>query len=302
MRRTRLRLQAMGENTVAALTAPSEVFRDGERIMVRWVHYTLVVVVARDQAETVLHWRLDSGGDDATAQADSLDFLTALHQRGSLEVQRVEPGDALLRVPLLGDQELDDELLASRELLDDIATLEEWSGCKLPVPERVAPGEHTRLRELVLMIRSRVVPLRLSPELTVTTKGDSDFDEVRVPVELHVDWLGHTLPFGACLLELPVSRMESQWRDTELVEHRVRIASGDELVIETLIDPPASRQRNLRRTLVAGAPPPYGSELVFDRLEAMRRLALEEFLADRDSERGRPISDDARAQVAHLWD
>lgn len=301
---TRLRLQAMGERTVAALPAPAEAFRLDETLLIRWVHYTLTVVIAQSSSETTLRWSLEPGGDDSTARADSLDLLAALHQPGWLEVLPVTDGDALMRVPLLGDKPMDADLEEAREIVNLFATLEEWTGRDLAMPDVLSAQDRTRAEELVLMIRNRTARLRIEPELTATVVRVPDaLDDVRLPVHLDVAFLGHRLPLGHCLVRLPLDPASASARADGGFDLAVAVERPDDhITADVPLDPPPSRRRNLRRTLVAGAPPPFGAELVLDRVDALRRLYLDDWLREREEERGGPISDEARAQVAQLWD
>jgi hypothetical protein len=295
----------MGEHTVAALSAPAEVFRLlDDTLMARWVHYTLTVVVVQTVEDTTLQWTLEPGGDDATARADSLDLLAALHQPGWLEVLPVTGGDAVMRIPLLGDKPLDADLEEAREVVNLFATLEEWTGRDVPMPDVVSAEDRTRAEELALMIRNRSARLRIEPGFSVSVDRVLDADEARVQMHLEIAFLGQRMPFGEAVVTLPVDlRAAAPCDGVDGFRLPVDVGRMDgERSIEVSLDPPASRSGNLRRTLVAGAPPPFGAELVLDRVDATRRLYLERWLEERSAERGHPISDEARARVAHLWD
>lgn len=168
----------VGQVAVTSMTgrtsvlAPAMLYTTAHGVLVRVVFYTLTLAIADFEDATVLRWWLEPGGDHATLRADGLALLEALHQPGELTIEAVgEPTFPTRRVQTAAHA-FDRDIAAERPFLEHLATLEEWSGTRIPVPDEASSGETTAVARLVAIVHARRVPLRLDPTIGVTTPSE----------------------------------------------------------------------------------------------------------------------------------
>ena len=163
-----------------------------------------------DVPPPVLVWKLASRSADATARADVLDFLYALHQGAVLEIL-----DSDRSVPI-GSMEapggpFDPDLARDRHFLNDVATLEEWSGMSLPVPPEVPANEVARIHQAAEMVRSRRVPVKFTGDIQATVDSSAtSADELYLEQELGVSVFGFDVPLGLGRARFPVEVVETE--------------------------------------------------------------------------------------------
>jgi hypothetical protein len=299
--RTRLQLSVEGDWGGARLTAPSEVYRAAPGELVRSVFYTLTVAVGRARGETALRWWLEPGGDDATLRTDALDFLAGLHRGGVLSAIDAPTGTKVLALPL-EEQPFDEDLEHARHFLEQVATLEEWSGSRIPLPDEVNAEEATAIARAVAIVHARQIPLALGEELTLTIRATEpvELDEVRLPRELVETVLGARVPLGTATIAASVVAEDWQRVGDDALRVRCRLADDQPRQVLVHLYPPRSRTRYLRRTLVAGSPVPTKVDGLLRQVDALRLDALDGLLAEWEALDG-PLNAELQRKVAEAW-
>lgn len=285
----------------ARIVAPAQIFHLDSRRLVRATYYTLTLAIGESTGSRVLRWWLEPGGDDATLRADALDFLAALHVGGLLVVTDESSGREVGRVAVEREG-FDAELEDARRFLGLIAVLEEWSGARIPVPQSVDAEQATDLARMVAIVNARQLPLLLGEEVTVTLAPGTDhaFDEVHLPQEVVETVLGVRVPLGTVDLALRVRPLGSQTLADGSLRVRCRLADDQPRRVTLRLDPPPTRSRFLRRTLVAGLPTPPRHDDLQRRLEARRLEGLRELLDEWEREDG-PIDPSILEDARSRW-
>ncbi|MCA1697979.1 MAG: hypothetical protein LC790_03375 [Actinobacteria bacterium] len=300
--RTRVQLSVEGSWGGSRLTAPAEVYDLPEGQLLRVVFYTLAVAIGRDGAHETLRWWLEPGGDDATLRADALDFLAGLHRGGVLSVLNVLDGRQIATVALEA-QDFDPDLEQSQLFLNQVATLEEWSGARLPMPEEVDAGQATDIARAVAIVMARQVPLAVEEELTVTVREGEDvveIDELRLPRHFTETLLGVDVPLGSILLSVGVIPVAHELAAEGLVRIQCRLAPDQPRRVTEHLYPPTSRSRVLRRTLVAGSPRPPRPDGLLRQLDVVRLDHLGLLLDEWEAEDG-PVDPMILEDVRRRW-
>ncbi len=287
-----------------SILAPTMLYQTRHGFLLRVVFYTLTLAIADHEDTTVLRWWLEPGGDDATLRADGLALLAALHQPGELVIEAAgEPLFPARRVKT-DFHDLAPDIAAERRFLEDLATLEEWSGSRIPVPDEADSAKTTEVARLVAILRARQLPLRLDPRFEVTTTMPLQPGETaafRLPLSLLGRPLGVAIPMGNAVLELDarVATVEPTPRGT--FRSTCDLPGGRSLHTSLHFEPPESRLRVLRRTLVAGAPRPPMTPMVVDHvMDARERFETDDALAWAEREFG-PLPGGLVDEMEQWW-
>lgn len=195
-----------------------------------------------DIAPPILFWSLAPQGGDATARAEVLDFLKALHETGELGVFNT---DASERVAALEGEgaTFDPDLALDWAFVRDIATLEEWADMVLPLPNVVEAEEVARIQEAASFVRARHVPTRLSGDIqAVVTAEVKDAEELVLEQDFGVRAFGYDVPLGTGRARLAVTVIDSRTdaNDPSRLHATFRPTSSDEPV-PFVLTPPLER-------------------------------------------------------------
>lgn len=300
--RSRVQLSVEGAWGGSRITAPTEVYDLPEGQLLRAVFYTLTLAIGRDGIHEVLRWWLEPGGDDATLRADALDFLSGLHRGGILSMIGAMDGRKIATVRL-EPKEFDPELAEAHPFLTNVATLEEWSGVRLPVPEEVGVQEATDIARAVAIVMARQLPLTVAEELSVVLRNEvaaSEFDELRLPRNFTETLLRTPVPLGSCLLAVGVVPIAREPAGEGLLRVRCRLANDQPRRVQAHLYPPPTRSRVLRRTLVAGSPLPPRPDDLLRQLDAVRLDQLGELLEQWEEHEG-PVDAELLERVRKQW-
>lgn len=285
------------------LVAPAEIFSLPDGGLVRFVFYTLTVTIGQVGTELkALRWRMEPGGDDATRRADALNLLDALHMGGVLTISD-ERTDHVVQTMAVEPQELDRELARARPFLERVALLEEWSGTPIPIPVDVDADELAQVFRTAAIVLAREVPMVLSEHMTVTVRGEldaADIDELRLPRALHETILGVEIPLGEVQLVVGVSVEEVTPTLDGLLRLECRLTDDQPRQLSVELEPPSTRSRFLRRTLVAGSTIPPSPALQQRRVEARSHQSLATMLEQLEQEDG-PVDPELVAHVRSQW-
>lgn len=215
-----------------------------------------LVVLAIGGAKRVLHWSLMPGGPSVTARADGLRFLRALATGGQLFFQM---GRRVDLPPLEVDAdgwEYEEEW----SLFEDLATLEEWSGVTIPMPEEVAADEARTAAQAAIWARTKLVPARLTEAISFTTADAlaEEPDELRLHQSFAVDLLGVEVPLGEGVVSVKLASVEQDRSPAHVgLRYRARPIESD---IVFQLRPPSTRRLPPHRTQPERiAPPPFDS-------------------------------------------
>jgi len=302
--------QFVGQVAVTSTTgrrsvlAPTMLYETTHGVLLRVVFYTLTLAIADYGDATVLRWWLEPGGDDATLRADGLALLAAVHQPGELVIDAMgEPMFPARRVRT-ALHEFDPEIAAERPFLEHLATLEEWSGTRIPVPDQASSKETTDIARLVAMVNARRVPLRLDSTIEVTTVNElrpGVTATFRLPLRLMARALGIAIPMGSASLQVAARVTDVELISSGSYRSCCELLADEALRVSVHVEPPESRLRVLRRTLVAGAPLPPMTPMVIDQvMDARDRFETDEALAWAESEFG-PLSSGLVDEMERWW-
>lgn len=196
----------------------------------------------RDVPAPTLYWSLGSRSADATAKADVLDFLRALHQGGELEIIDVDRDEAVGHRAVVG-KAFDATLERDWHFLTDVATLEEWSGMPLPLPVEVPADQVAQIRQAAEMVRRRKVPVRFTEDITATvTAKTTTMDELQLEQDFGLTVFGFEVSLGVGRARFPVTVVEAR-PDREaagLTHVTLRPVDSDRSIVFEL-EPPLER-------------------------------------------------------------
>ena len=286
---------------VETLVAPIEIYQLPQGQLIRAVYYSLTVAIGTTADLHIIRWWLEPGGDDAALRANSLSFLHALHRPGELEMVS-EDGGRIAALRQSTHEGFDPELAEALPFVLEVAGLEEWTGTRLPLPLYADAAEVRDVVEAAGIVRSRVVPLNVGRELTVTarpiTEEPMGIDTLVVPHEIKARLLGVEVLLGTADLTLAVELIEAERLADGLVALRCRLAPGQSRSVSAHLYPPPTRSPRRRRSLVGSAPLPSGmpSPAVASDL---RRNALAAFLDEELEDQG--MSAELLAEVEKKW-
>lgn len=299
---TRVQVLISNERGGVALPMPAQVFKLEQGDLLRCVYYSLTLAIGVTTEHLIVRWWLEPGGDDATLRTDALDLLVALHQAGWLTVTDIPSGRRVGRTRIEPSEPLDLELRDAHQFLERVAILEEWSGRRIPVPEQVDAEQATEIARAEAIVLARQIPLRVGRELSVTVPSATSphFDELWLPRSFAVTVLGVEVPLGDATLSVAVQPvgMEPAGSDRSRVHCVLAEGQLDQLLVH--LEPPATRSRILRRTLVAGAPVPPRPELLAERIDLDRLELAKRFLGDLERELG-PVPAELMAEIEAEW-
>ena len=203
----------------------------------------------------ILFWSLAAQSGDATARAETLDFLKALHVTGALRVFNEDAGERI--AALEGEpQEFDDDLERDFAFLRDVATLEEWSDLVLPLPREVGAEEVARIQQAAMFVRSREVPTRFVGDIEAVVTGDVvEADELVLEQDFGVAVFGYDVPLGTGQARFAVKVVETAPDPVDPSRRRAkfRTTAPDGQVVFALTPPPERVAR--RWTLAEGEQP-----------------------------------------------
>lgn len=209
---------------------------------------------ASDVPPPVLHWSLRATSADATARADVLDFLRVLHQGGKLQIIDAEVGESVAALDAPGAP-FDAGLARDSAFLTDVATLEEWAGMVLPVPNEVPAAEVAKIAQAATMVRSREIPVAFSGDIAATMPADIlGIDEIELAQDFGVTVFGFDVPLGVGHVRLPVVAGETTPvpGQPDLVRVALRPVAASSVLFT--LTPPDEREP-YKRTLVPGETP-----------------------------------------------
>ena len=208
-----------------------------------------------DVPPPTLYWSLGSRTADATAKADILDFLRALHQGGELEIVDVDRDEAVGSLEVPGAA-FDATLERDWHFLTDLATLEEWSGMPLPLPVEVPADQVAQIRQAAEMVRRRKVPVLFTGDITATINAKaSTMDELQLEQDFVLTVFGFEVSLGVGRARFPVTVVEARPdREAEDLAHvRLRPDDSDRSIVFELKPPP--ERVAYKRTLAPGETP-----------------------------------------------
>lgn len=211
----------------------------------------LAIRSPRDLPPPVLFWSLASRSGDATARADVLDFLRAIHQGGQLEIVATDRDSGMGTLDVPGAP-FDPDLERDWAFLTDVATLEEWSGVPLPLPTEVPAAEVAQIRQAAEMVRSRRVPVTFNGDVTAAVSSDVDAaDELHLEQEFGISVFGFEVPLGVGRAHFPVTVVDAKPDpDAGVTRVTFRPVESDQ-PISFQLEPPAERTP-YKRTLAGG--------------------------------------------------
>jgi hypothetical protein len=213
----------------------------------------LVLLVVGSE-ERSLHWSLLPGGPSVTARADGLRFIRALAASGQLAFQLADR-EALPPIEIVsGPWEYEDEW----RLFEDLATLEEWSGVTLPMPDAVSAEDATAAAEAASWARSQQIDAELAGAITfrplpAATLGKPD--ELRLHQDFGIEVLSTELPLGEGIARVPLRAVDRE-SDGEEIVHAWPARSN----VVFWLTPPPTRRLPARRTQPLNAPQPDVAE------------------------------------------
>lgn len=231
---------------------PGFIARSGDGRSVATAAYAdPVCVVITGEGSDLLDWSLLPGGPSVTERADGLRLLRSL-ARGGVVTLRTDaiPSPIQLRLDRT-EFELEDEW----RLFEDLATISEWSGVDLPVPDHVSSADATRAAQAAGWIRSETRDARISGPVTFEVPPGVDAsaaNELRVRDELDIELLGRRIDLGTTSVRLPLAHVER----TSDTGARGRLASPD---VTVHLHAPAGRRGPAVRTQGAVSAPTNGA-------------------------------------------
>ena len=161
-----------------AVASECELFRgrSGRPSFAIAFHHEVLEVVITAGEDAGIHWKLQPGGSSVTARAEALRLIHSLSGEGQIRLQLGPPAPELPGSIYKDRQPLADDLELERSILEALATLEEWTGRTLPLPEsfnadqiemlltasRAAQTQrlHVRIRELTVRQPAAAEPFR----------------------------------------------------------------------------------------------------------------------------------------------
>lgn len=245
-----------------------------------------LVLLAIGGAEQVVHWSLLPGGPSVTARADGLRFLRALATGGQLVF---EMGERVDFPPLDVDDhrwEYEDEW----RLFEDLATLEEWSGVTIPMPEEASAEESTMAAQAASWARTQQIPARVADAITFTANDVlvEEPDELQLHQDFGIGLLGVEVPLGEGVVGLKLAQVERHGSlEQDRPQYRAQPAQPE---ITLQLHPPPNRRLPSHRTqperVAAPRPEPLAEPRPRPQFVRRSRRTLADVLADR---RGRHL-------------
>lgn len=248
-----------------------------------------LVLLAVGGRQRALHWSLLPGGPSVTARADALRFLRGLATGGQLIFQ-MGTSDRLPPVDFDGGRwEYEEEW----RLFEDLATLEEWGGVTIPMPQEVSGEEATIAAQAASWARTRQVAARVTEAIIFTTDGFSveEPDELRLHQDFDVELFGVEVLVGEGVARVKLDRVDRQGSSDENgVRYLARPAESE---ITFWLRAPSRRRLPPYRTQPDHVPAPEPETASEIRLGVIlsRRSSrpLAEILAKRHGGVGRPL-------------
>jgi hypothetical protein len=135
--------------------------------------YHLDLEIASHGAEADIAWRLHPGGSDARSRLVVLNLLNVLHGSGPLVVRDPEFGAIqLLRLAAKAPPEA---LVAENHFYRAIVLVEEWSGYRLRLPERIPHQDAERLWETSWTVHARGAAVQFISGIAASAPADIDW-------------------------------------------------------------------------------------------------------------------------------
>ena len=207
-----------------------------------------LVLFATDGPDGALRWSLLPGGPSVTARADALTMLRGLSHGGELTF-RLQGRDPLPPLHLTQEPWAAD---AEWRLFEDLATLEEWTGTALPVPETVSAEEATEAAQGAFWARTRRVK---------ATIGESFQFRIREPIDELPDELSLNRAFGVTLfgveLNLGTGKSRVPLRSVRRLSSLEMAANPQTVDVEFELAPPLGRRLPAIRTSIGVPPRPH---------------------------------------------
>jgi hypothetical protein len=257
--------------SVAEQSAADRVLLDGSA-------YTLSIVIERDVETTRVRWRLAPGGSDATARADILSFLRALTGRGLLTIEDLDAARFVGRLRLDGGG-WDADLERQYVFIEDLATLEEWTGVPLPVPPWADRSEVAMVTQAARFARDGEVLATLARPISVIAPVQDVSDTTTITIEQDFGFqvFGYDVPLGTGTADVRVrlDEVQPEENDPELRRY-VYVAADPDRSIVFRLRAPIQPDGFARRSALAGDAPADIEASDEDQrwaLEAARRIS-----------------------------
>jgi len=208
----------------------------------------LVLLTVSRAGHVASHWALVPGGPSVTARGDALRLLRAMRADGDL-VLRAGDNPELPALELAGADTWTEADEDEWQLFEDLATLEEWCGHTVPVPDALSGEEVARIAQAALWARTERIEALLTGPLHFTVVGGRDLwtvDELRLHQDFGVAVAGEELPLGTGEVRIAVDVMSVEEPDAGGLVAVTARARREEIVF--VLDAPPTRRLPARRT------------------------------------------------------
>jgi len=228
-----------------------------------------VVITAGEDAG--IHWKLRPGGSSVTARAEALRLIHTLAGEGQLRVHLGPPAPELPGSIYKDRQPLDAELEFEHSIFEALATLEEWTGRTLPMPETLNADQIEMLLTASRAAQTQRLHVTLR-DLTLRQPAAAErFGSGSVDVVQKF-----TLSVGGVELDMGTGRSRLRLHE---VSRRILSAEEAEIVLAIdedqstfVLSPPPSRRLPARRTQLPEPAKPQDSANIAERL--LRELGV----------------------------
>jgi hypothetical protein len=185
--------------------------------------------------------------NDAPArdQLQALRLIVAMNGEGEVVVEDLEGARSELRHPT-EYAEIDETILATQALLEDVVTVEDWTGRRFALPESVPAEDARDLALAAAFIRRRAIPVKWQKARTRATAESlaqvGERGAMLIDQQLGMRIFGEEVPFATARLQVP----EVEVRDDGLIAgegglHDVELLppDGEPIQTEWKLAPPA---------------------------------------------------------------
>jgi hypothetical protein len=135
--------------------------------------YHLDLEIASYGAEAEVAWRLHPGGSDARSRLAVLNLLHVIHGSEPLVVR--DPQLGAIQLLRLAAKPPPETLVAENRFYRAIVLVEEWSGYRLRLPERIPRQDAERLWETQWTIRARGADVQFISDIAASAPADIDW-------------------------------------------------------------------------------------------------------------------------------
>jgi len=208
----------------------------------------LVLLAVSRAGRVASHWALVPGGPSVTARADALRLIRAMRADGNL-VMRAGENPELPVLELAGADTWTKADEDEWQLFEDLATLEEWSGHRIPVPRELSGEEVARVAQAAVWARTERIEASLTGPLRFTVDDGHDLwavDELRLHQDFGVAVAGQEVPLGTGEVRIAVEVLTVDEPDAEGLIAVTARPRREEIVF--VLNAPPGRRLPARRT------------------------------------------------------